>query len=86
MWSSAVFEPWMAVRAADQLVSGCPSSWTANHMASFDVDWLLHITPILSPWKAMTAELSSTVTSVAVTGSWNGVPQTWSSPPTVRLT
>ena len=43
MWSSAVFEPWIAVRAAYQLESGWPSTWTANHIASFAVVWLLYM-------------------------------------------
>src|SRR5215212_1640739 len=72
IWSSAYLGPWMAVRLPCHTLSGSPSLWVAKYIASSI--WLLHITPI---WlsKATTAEMSSELTDVPLTGKTNGVPQ-----------
>jgi hypothetical protein len=83
MWSSAMSGPPSADVLGCQVVSASASPWTAKYtLSSF---WLLHITPILFPPKATTAEMSSAEVVVPETGSTKGVPQLVSLP-VVRLT
>ena len=65
--------PDIAVSGAFQVVSGWPSMWTANMSASGVPFWLLHMTPILSPPKAISVEMSS-VPTVVEPGMTKGVP------------
>jgi hypothetical protein len=61
----------MAVRLSCHTLSESPSLWVAKYMALST--WLLHITPIWES-KATTAEISSGLTLVPLTGKTNGVP------------
>jgi hypothetical protein len=80
-WSS-LFQP-VGTSSSAQAPSPAPSRWIANV-----VRWstsLSYITPIRSPPKRTTAEMSSE-SSPGLPGMTNGAPQAASSPPAVWLT
>src|SRR6185369_11933997 len=79
MWSSAMPAPPTAIRRSAHVVGAAPSLWMAKYIA--ESTWLLHITPIRSPRKATTEEMSSGSRLLApARGSTNGVPQDASFP------
>src|ERR687892_2434057 len=70
MWSSESPVPDWAVSSV-QTLSAWPSGWIAN--PNVQSSWLLHISPIRFPPKAISEEMSSDFT--AAVGSENAVPQ-----------
>ena len=65
--------PPSGVSGACQVAAGSVSLWTAKENTPFT--WLLHITPTLFPWNAMTAEISfeAKPSAAAPTGKTSGV-------------
>ena len=61
-WSSDTPLPETAVSGEDHAESDWPSTWTENWSASGLPFWLLHMTPILLPPKAISVEMSSVLT------------------------
>ena len=70
MWSSALPEPVVAASLALQVVSGSPSRWVVKYMC--EELWLLHITPIRLPPKAITEDTSSLLRPVPVIAGVKG--------------